>query len=398
MVEIREVKSRSDLKTFIRYPHALYKGDANYVPLLDMDEMGQFDPKKNPAYAFCETKCFLAYKDGKVCGRIAAILNKSYNEITGKKYMRFSRPDFIDDPEVAAALIGAVERYAVEKGMDLVHGPMGFCDLDREGMLVEGFDLLSLYVTYYNYPYYPVRMAELGYIKDADYVELEIFTPKKAEDAERMFRISGYVMKKLGLTLVPINKMNDIKPYIKGVFDLINEAYKHLYGYVRITDEIRDNFVKQFFSLLRPEFLKIVTDPSGEVVAVAISAPNISNACQKAKGRLFPLGFLHVLHDLKHIDTIDLYLIAVKPDLQGKGVNAILLAEMVKSALKLGVTKANATPELEYNTKVQDQWKNFDAHYVRRRRIFLKDLSMATDSMSASDVQSAYDSEGGSEQ
>ena len=374
MVEIREVASRADLKRFVRFPHELYKGNPYYVPLLDMDEMGQFIPAKNPAYEFCETKCFLAYKDGKLCGRIAAILNKAYNDITGKKYMRFSRPDFIDDPEVAAALVGAVEQYAVDKGMHLVHGPMGFCDLDREGMLVEGFDLVSLYVTYYNFPYYPVRLAELGYAKDADYVELELFTPKKVSDVDRMSRISDYVMKKLDLTLVPINKMKDTKPYITGVFNLINTAYKDLYGYVRITDAIRENFVKQFFSLLRPEFLKLVTDRSSEVVAVAISAPNISKACQKANGRLFPLGFIHLLHDLKHVETIDLYLIAVKPELQGKGVNAILLTEMVKSAVKLGVTKANATPELEYNTKVQDQWKNFDSHYVRRRRIFIKSL------------------------
>lgn len=374
MVEIKEVKTKSDLRKFVRFPHELYKGSPYYVPLLDMDEMGQFDPAKNPAYEMCETKCFLAYKDGKLCGRIAAILNKAYNDITGKRFMRFSRPDFIDDPEVVAALIGAVEKYAAEEGMNLVHGPMGFCDLDREGMLIEGFDLLSLYVTYYNYPYYPERLAELGYVKDADYVELELYTPKKAEDAERVIKVSDYVMKKLGLSLVELKKMKDVKPYINQVFDLINIAYKDLYGFIRLTDAMRDSFVKQFFSLIRPEFVKIVTDQTGEVVAVAISAPNISRACQKANGRLFPFGFIHLMHDLKHVTTLDLYLIAVKPELQGKGVNAILLTEMVKSAIKHGVTKANATPELEYNTKVQNQWKNFDAKYVRRRRIFIKEL------------------------
>lgn len=375
MVEIREVKTRSDLRKFVRFPHQLYKDNPCYVPLLDMDEMAQFIPAKNPAYEFCETKCYLAYKDGKLSGRIAAILNKAYNDVTGKKYMRFSRPDFINDPEVVAALMGAVEQYALEKGMDLVHGPMGFCDLDREGMLVEGFNLLSLYVTYYNAAYYPERLAELGYAKDVDYVELEILTPKNLETIERMIKISDYAMKKLGLSLVPLKKMKDTKPYIPGLFKLINSAYKDLYGYVQLTDAMQDNFVKQFFSLLRPEFLKIVTDKTGEVVAVAITAPNISRACRKANGRLFPFGFIHLLHDLKHVTEIDLYLIAVKPELQGKGINAILLTEMVKSATELGVTKANATPELEYNTKVQDQWKNFNSSYVRRRRIFLKNLS-----------------------
>jgi hypothetical protein len=374
MVEIREVKSKSDLRKFVRFPHHLYKGNSCYIPLLDMDEMGQFDPAKNPSYESCETRCFLAYQDGKLCGRIAGILNKPYNDKTGKKYMRFSRPDFIDDPEVAAALLHAVEAYAQEKGMNLVHGPMGFCDLDREGMLVEGFDLLSLYVTYYNYPYYPDLLAALGYVKDTDYVELEISMPKNPGEAERMFRVSDYVVKKFGLTRVNLNKMKDVKPYIKGVFDLINLAYKDLYGYVPISDALRDSFVKQFFPLLRPEFLKVVTNASGEVVAAAVTAPNISNACRKANGRLFPFGFIHLLHDLKHVKVLDLYLIAVKPELQGKGVNAILLVEMIKSAFKLGIVKANATPELENNTKVQDQWKNFDAKYVRRRRIFIKEL------------------------
>jgi hypothetical protein len=375
MVEIREVVTKSDLRQFVRFPHRLYRDNPYYVPLLDMDEMGQFIPSKNASYESCETKLFLACRDGQIVGRIAGILNKAYNEATGRKYMRFSRPDFIDDPEVVAALMGAVEQYARDEGMNLVHGPLGFCDLDREGMLVEGFDLLSLYVTYYNYPYYPQRLEELGYAKDVDWVELEIFTPKDQEHAKRMFKVSDYVMQKLGLKLVPLKKMNDVVPYIPAVFDLINEAYGHLYGYVQLTDAIRDGYVKQFFSLLKPEFVKLVTNPADELVAVAITGPNISKACQKAKGRLFPFGFIHLLHDLNHVDTLDLYLIAVKPELHGKGVNAILLTEMIKSAMAKGITKANATPELEYNTKVQNQWKNFDAHYVRRRRVFVKDIS-----------------------
>jgi GNAT superfamily N-acetyltransferase len=373
MVEIKEVSSKADLRKFIRFPNQLYKGNPYFVPLLDMDEMGQLLPEKNPAYEFCESKCFLAYRDGQIVGRIMAILNHKYNEVSGKKYMRFSRPDFVDDPEVAAALIGAVEKYAREKGMQLVHGPMGFCDLDREGMLIEGFDLLGMYVTYYNYPYYPTRMQELGYAKDVDYVELEIEFPD-AKNMERIFKVSSYVLNKLGLKLVPIKSMNDTKPYIKGVFEVINQAYKDLYGYVLLTDAMRDAFVKQFFSLLKPDFIKAVTDAAGEVVAVAIAAPNISRACQKANGRLFPFGFLYLLHDLNHAEVLDLYLIGVKPEFQGKGVNSILLAEMIKSGLAKGVKKANATPELEYNTKVQDQWKTFNARYVRRRRIFIKDL------------------------
>jgi GNAT superfamily N-acetyltransferase len=377
MVEIREVASKADLKRFIRYPHTLYRDDPNYVPALDMDELDQFNPKKNPAYDFCETKCFLAYKDGALCGRVAAILNKKNNENMGKRYMRFSRLDFIDDGEVLAALMGAVEQYAREKGMNLIHGPLGFTDLDREGMLTEGFDILNLYVTYYNYPYYPQRMTALGYSKDVDYVELEIYAPKKKEDVERMakmVKISDYIMKKSELTLVKLKSMKDIKPYIKGVFDLLNAAYKHLYGYVEITDALRDSIVKQFFTLLRPEFLKVVMDSTGEIVAVAISAPNISKACQKAKGRLLPLGIFHLMHALKHVESIDLYLIAVKPELQGKGVNAILLTETLKSAMEMGVKKANALPELELNNKVQEQWKNFDARYTRRRRVFIKEL------------------------
>jgi hypothetical protein len=373
MVEIKEVSSKSDLRKFVRYPNQLYKGNPYYVPVLDMDEMGQLLTEKNPAYEFCESKCFLAYRDGQIVGRIMAILNHKYNEVSGKKYMRFSRPDFIDDPEVVAALIGAVEKYAREKGMQLVHGPMGFCDLDREGMLVEGFDILGMYVTYYNYPYYPVRMQELGYAKDVDYVELDVNFPDE-KNMERMFKVSSYVMNKLGLKLVPLKSMKDTKPYIKGVFEVVNQAYKDLYGYVLLTDAMRDTFVKQFFSLLKPDFIKIVTDAANRVVAIAISAPNISRGCQKANGRLFPFGFLYLLHDLNHAEVLDSYLIGVIPELQGKGVNSILLAEMIKSGLAKGIRKANATPELEYNSRVQDQWKTFNARYVRRRRIFIKDL------------------------
>jgi GNAT superfamily N-acetyltransferase len=174
--------------------------------------------------------------------------------------------------------------------------------------------------------------------------------------------------------LVPLRRMSDTKPYIAGVFDLINRAYQHLYGYVQITDELRDTFVKQFFSLIRPEFVKVVVDDTGEVVAVAIAAPNISRACRKANGRLFPFGFLYLLRDLRQVKALDLYLIAVKPELQSKGVNAILLTEMIRSAMALGVPLAHATPELEHNTKVQDQWKNFDARYTKKRRIFCKAL------------------------
>ncbi len=373
MVEIKEVTTKTDLKKFIHFPNKLYEGNPYYVPALDMDELGMLDPAKNPAYEFCNVKCFLAYRDGKLCGRVAAILNKAYNDVTGKKYMRFSRLDFTDDPEVVEALMGAVEQYAREKGMDLVHGPLGFTDLDREGMLVEGFDKPGLYVTYYNHPYYPERLAGLGYAKDVDYVEYEIRPPKQ-EEAERLIKISDYIMKKLGLSLVPLKKMDDIKPFINGIFDLLNRAYSHLYGYVEITDKLRDATVEQFFSLMKPEFLKVVLDASGEVVAAALNAPNISRACRKAKGRLFPFGIFHLLHDKNHPDVIDLYLIAVKPELQGKGVNAILLTESLKSIMEAGIGKANALPELETNNRVRDQWKNFDTAFTKRRRIFIKEL------------------------
>lgn len=374
MVEIKEVVTKAEMKKFIHFPNKLYKDNPYYVPALDMDELGQLDPKKNPAYAFCETKCYLAYKDGVLCGRVAAILNKAYNDVTGKKFMRFSRMDFIDDAEVVKALMDTIEKFAMEKGMNLVHGPLGFTDLDREGMLVEGFDEPSLYVTYYNHPYYPARLGELGYAKDVDYVEYEIRPPKKSEDAERMFKVSEYIMKRLNLTLVPLKSMNDVKPYFKGIFDLLNNAYKHLYGYVEITDALRDSTVEQFFSLMRPEFIKLVADTTGEIVAVGITAPSISKACKKANGRLFPFGLFHLLHAKSHVESVDLYLVAVKPELQGKGVNAILLTETLKSAMEMGVTKANACPELETNNRVQEQWKNFDTKLVKRRRILIKEL------------------------
>ncbi len=370
-IEIREVRSKRELRLFVTYPFRIYKGNPFWIPPLLMDEYRALDPKKNPAYAHCDAKLLLAYKEGKLVGRVAAIINHKYVEKWGNKYCRFGWIDFIDDREVSAALIGAVEAWARERGMTGVNGPMGFTDLDREGMLIDGFDELGTMDTYYNHPYYPLHLEALGYAKDVDWVEFELMVPKEVPD--KVLRVQEIVLKRSKVRLVK-GPRKVFRNYAKGIFDVVNIAYKDLYGVVELTQEQMEAYTEQYFGFLNPDFVKILIDENDRVVGFGITIPSLSRALQKSRGRLFPFGFIHLLHALRRPKQIDFLLVAVLPEYQPKGLVATLMNEITLSAIKYGIVSAETNPELETNHEVQAMWKVYDARQHKRRRAYLKNL------------------------
>ncbi len=371
-IVIKEVISKRELKKFITFPDKLYAGNKYWIPSLHSQEMNTLHKDKNPAFDFCEVKYWLAYKDGKIVGRIAGIIVTRYIKKWKNKYARFGWVDFIDDDNVSKALFDTLETWAKDKGMGAVHGPLGFTDLDPEGMLIEGFDELGTIVTIYNYPYYPEHLERLGYKKDIDWVEFEVKVPDKLP--EKIERIAAVVKKKNKLQILNATKSKDLLPYAKEIFQVINEAFEPLYGVVPLTEKQIDKYIKHYFSMIRPDFVSLILDEQNKIAAFGITMPSLSKAFQKAKGKLFPLGLFHIMKALKKNDRVDLYLVAVRPDLQGKGVNSLLFNNLFNTYKSNNIIKAETNPELESNTKVQAQWKFFDRRQHKRRRCYIKQL------------------------
>ena len=374
MVIVKEVTNKRDLRKFVDYPNKLYKDVEQFIPAMYGDDLADWDKKKNPAFEYCEAKCFLAYRDGEIVGRIGAILSHRANETWNTKRMRFSQVDFIDDDEVSRALFKAVEDYAREKGCNEVHGPLGFTDLDREGMLVEGFDRKSMFITYYNHPYYNDHLARLGYGKDVDWVEYLMKVPEDVRIAEKLEKISNRVLAEYGLHMADLKRHSDYKPYVRKIFELINVAYAELYGVVRFTELQIKKYADKFIPLISPDFACFVMDKDENMVAFGVSTPSLASALKKSNGRLFPFGAFRVLRALKVNDTLDLFLVAVHPDHQGMGINAIMMNHVLKSCLKMGIKQAETGPQLETNEKVQAQWKLFEKEQHKRRRCYVKQL------------------------
>ncbi|HCK99268.1 MAG TPA: hypothetical protein DHW42_04080 [Candidatus Marinimicrobia bacterium] len=371
-IAIKKVENRRDLKKFISFPYKLYAGNKYWVPPLRFDEMNTLRRDKNPAFEFCEVKYWLAYKDGKIAGRIAGIINWRYIEKWQNRYARFGWIDFIDDEDVSKALIETVEKWAKEKDMEAVHGPLGFTDLDYEGMLIEGFEELGTMATIYNYSYYPKHLEKYGYTKDIDWVEFEVKAPPEIH--EKIDRIAAISLKKNNLRVLKVKKSKELLPYAKDMFKVLDETYKDLYGVVPLSEKQVDLYIKQYFGFIRPDYISIILDSNDKVAAFGITMPSLSKALQKAKGRLFPFGFVHLLKAMKNNRAIDLYLIGVRPDLQGKGVNSIIFNELHKIFIKNNVITAETNPELETNLKVQAQWKHFTHRQHKRRRCYIKHL------------------------
>ncbi len=375
MVEIRQLNpTRSNLKKFVEFQIDLYKGNPYFVPPLVSDEIATLDSKVNPAFDHCESAYFMAYRDGKAVGRIAAMINKQVNEKENSRQARFGFVDFIDDAEVSKALFDAAEKWAKEKGMDNIVGPLGFTDLDNEGMLINGFEELGTMATIYNYPYYPAHVERLGYEKEVDWHEFLIEIPEQIPDKHK--RIAEIVKKKFNLRVVKFTSRKALKEqYGQALFELINEAYDNLYGYSRLTKRQIDYYIKIYLGMLNLDLVTLIVDGEDQLVGVGISIQSMSHALQKSKGKMFPFGWWHLLKGLKgKNDRVDLLLVAVKPQYMGKGVNALLFTDLIPAYNKYGFKWAESNPELESNAAVQNQWEAFPYRQHRNRRAFIKRL------------------------
>ena len=372
---VREVTSDKDLRKFIEFPIKLYKDSNYYVPPLASEEYETFRRDKNPAYEYCDTRLFLAYKDGQIAGRICVLHNKRYNEVWNTKRLRFTRFDFIDDFEVSKALMDKALEYACEFGLNEIHGPIGFSDFDKQGMLVEGFDEINMFVTPYNYEYYLEHMERLGYAKDVDWIEYLINLPEKID--ERICRVGEIALRRNKLRVMQLRKMKDVLPIAYKVFDVLYQAYKDLYGYIPLNEKQIDMYINQFISFLTPDFISIILNEQDEPVSVGIVMPSIVKAMQRNKGHLFPFGFIPVLRDMnkKTLERVEFLLIGTLPEYQHKGINAIIINDINEKLLqKRHVKYAETGPMLESNDKIHSMWKHFDKRQHKRRRCYIKEV------------------------
>ena len=375
-IEIKEIKPvKSQMLKFVHFPiDVLYRDSKCYVPALVSDELTTLLPDKNPAFDFCESVYYMAYRDGKPVGRIAGIINHVVNKRTGKNEGRFGYIDFIDDNEVVDALIDAVTRWAKDKGMDTLTGPLGFTDMDPEGCLIEGFDELGTQATIYNYPYYQKHFERLGFQKDADWIEFKVFVPK--EIPEKMQRIADIVKTRFELHTVKFTDRKQlVDTYGNALFKLINEAYDSLFGYCPLTDKQIDHYIKQYLPMLPLDHICVIVDKNETLVGVGISIPSLSEALIKCRGRYLPMGWYHLSRAIHGKPSIvDLMLVAIKPEYQSKGVNALLFTDLIPVFNKNGYEYAETNVELESNQNVQKQWQYFDLVQHKRRRAFTKTI------------------------
>lgn len=379
-VEIREITpTKSNLKKYTKFGIDLYKDNDYYVPPLIMDDVETLSPDKNPAFDYCKAKSWMAYRDGKPVGRITGIINTVVNERTGSRDLRFGFLDFIDDEEVVDALFDALAQWGRSQGLTSMVGPMGFSDMDHEGMLTEGFDELGTMATIYNYPYYPRHMKRMGFHKDAEWVEYRMTVPDKIP--EKMLRVAEIVKKKYGVRTIKYTSAKKIKEeYGVALFELINEAYDQLYGYSPLSQKQIEYYIDIYLPILRLENVCLIVDSDDKLIGVGISIPSMSRALQKGRGRLFPTGWLHLLKAMyMHNDVVDLLLVAVKPEYQSKGVNALLFADLLPVYIKNGYRWAESNPELADNENVQLQWQYFERRQHRRRAAFRKDIKSRFD-------------------
>ena len=374
MIELKEVTTAAGLKKFIDFPFELYKGSEYWVPPLKSGEMETLSPQKNPAFDHCEARYWMAYRDGKPVGRIAGIINPLANEKWGRK-VRFGWIDFVEDIEVARALLGRVEEWGREKGMEAITGPLGFNDMDYEGMLVEGFDKLPTIANIYNYPYYPQFMEQAGYQQAEDWVQFKFNASQPVP--EKMERVAEMIRQKYDLRVLTFKKAKDILPYGKSLFKTLNAAFAGLYGYSELSEKEIDKTIKDYFSFVNPKFICIVVDKEDNVVAFGISMATLSRAFQKAKGSLFPFGWYHILKAMNQTEAIDLYLNGVHPDWQKRGVHALYYVTMNKIYIENHVKVAISNPQLESNSEAVGVWSHYDKEPYLRRRCYNKLLGGA---------------------
>jgi hypothetical protein len=375
-IAVHPVSGRKEMKRFVQFRIDLYRDCPFAIPPLLLDELTTLDPRKNPAFEFSEMQCFMASDGDRPVGRICAMINHRANEVWHTRSARFGFVDFVDDEAVSSALFGAAEAWARSKSMHSIHGPLGFTDLDQEGMLIQGFDQLGTMATIYNHPYYPVLTERAGYAPDADWVEYRIRIPDAVP--ERIRRVARLVTRKYKLRVLKYAKGSRfIKDgYGQKLFELVNDSYAGLYGYTPLTQAQIDFYLKMYVPMLNLDYLSLVVDESGDLIAMGVAMPSLSMALRKAQGRLLPFGFLHLLKALKLKNpVVDFLLIAVRRDYQNKGVNALIFDDGVPYLIRAGVKYAESNPELLDNRKVQSQWDEFEHVNHKRRRVYRKELT-----------------------
>ncbi len=373
-IVIKEVLTKKDLKKWVEFPNRLYKGVDAYVPFLTVDEMGTFQRKENPAHEYCDTKLLLAFRDGKIVGRICGIINHAANKKWNQNRLRFTRFDFVDDFEVSKALFDEIVKWGKSFGYSEIIGPIGFHDMDHEGMLVEGFDELNMSITFYNFPYYLEHMEKLGLKKEIDWVEFKLEVPNELNP--KLQRLNDFMTKRFDLELV---RYTDKKALIKdaySAFKVIDEAFSILYGTVPLTDAVINKTIEDNVSLMNLKYITSIKEKDGSIIGFAVLVPSIAKALKKSNGKLLPLGIFRMLKALRlKNDTLEMFFVAIKPEYQKKGIPVILISEMIKVCIENGVKYCETGPELETNKDVHSMWKNFDnVRQHKRRRCFIKEI------------------------
>ena len=377
-VEIISVSSHKELKAFVQFYYDLYRSCPSAVPFLFSDEMKTLDKTKNPAFEFCDAKYFLAYKDGRLCGRIAGIVNHRANDYWQSKAIRFGWFDFVDDPEVSSALLQAVAKWGASQGLTLLVGPMGFEDMDREGLLVEGFDEISSMYVNYNYPYYQEHLERLGFVKDNDYVEYKVKVPEVTP--QKFARTAEMVEKRYGLQTRKFNRHDMVEGRrAYELFDVLNITYKDLYGFSHLSSSQIKRLVEEYISLADLNLVSCVVDTrhNDKLVGFGVSFPSFSRALRRTRdGRLWPMGWWHMLKVLKWHKTsiVDLLLIGVLPEYRVKGANALIFTDLIGWYQKYNFKYAQTGPQMETNKGVLSQWQYLDAECNRRHRVYIKHL------------------------
>lgn len=373
-IEVVEVRTTDELKEFVELPFKLYRDNPYWVPPIKGEERKALLPERNPAMADCDTLMWIARKEGKCVGRLAGIIHHKHNEKTGERMARFSRAEFIDDAEVVDALFAKAEQWAKEHGVVGIHGPLGFSNLDHQGMLVEGFDYIPSVVSEYHLPYYQEHMERLGYVKEMDWIEFRLsidgFTfPDKA------IRINEMVKKRYGLKVVNFTSRKELQEYGQRVFDILNTAFRDLFSVVEFNEETSRYYLNKYIPMLKPKFVKMIEDGEGNIAGFIIALPSLSRALQKANGKVFPFGIYHIRKALKNPQECDLLLTGVHPDWQGKGLVSLLFSELLQELINSGVKNLETTGMLETNNKAIQNWKNFDHIQHKRKRCYRKDLA-----------------------
>ena len=374
-IQIRKASTAREMRVFARFANKLYKGNPYYVPSMPFDDLNTFNSDSNGAYAFSEAEFYLAYKDGEVVGRVAAIINHKANQAWEVKQVRFGWIDFIDDIEVSSALLDAVSEFGRRHGMTQIVGPLGFTDFDPEGMLVDGFDKISTMALIYNHPYYPEHLKKLGYAKETGWLEFRLTLPQNVPDQHQ--RLAELVRDRYGLRLRKLTRRQIRKEdYGRKLFSLINQTYCKLYGYSILSDKQIDQYVDLYLSLVDARMLSFVENPEGELIAAGISIPSLAEALQKSGGEIFPFGWWHLLKSMfiKKPDTVELLLIGVRPDYQNRGVNSLIIVDLLNTYRELGFRYAETNANLETNLKIQAMWHPFEREQHKKRWVFGKEL------------------------